>query len=88
LRELLLSDFGLETTEQAAARRGQSPATLRALVAKGAIPAVVVGSGRSARYLVRPADVDAVPVRGKGAPPKPKPPAPKPAPKTRAKGKK
>lgn len=81
MRELKLSDFGLETTEQAAERRGQHPATVRKLVADGAIPAVVVGTGRSARYLVRPADVDAVPVRGRGQPPKagePDPPAKRP----------
>lgn len=68
MRELKLSDFGLETTEQAAARRGQNGATVRKLVADGVIPAVVIGAGRTARYLVRPADVDAVPVRTRGAP--------------------
>lgn len=86
VRELPLSDFGLETVEQAATRRGQSPATVRKLVADGVIPAVVIGTGRSARYLVRPGDVDKVPVRGKGAPkgnenakkPAKKPPARKP----------
>lgn len=67
VREIPLSEVGLETVEQAAARRGQAPATVRRLVAVGQIPAVIVGSGRSARYLVRPADVDAVPVRGAGA---------------------
>lgn len=70
VRELSISEFGLETTEQAAARRGQHPATLRQLVADGTIPAVVLGAGRTRRYLVRPADVDAVPVRGRGAPAK------------------
>jgi len=68
VQELKLSDFGLETTEQAAERRGQSQQTIRNLVASGEIPAVVIGAGRSARYLVRPEDVDKVPVRGKGAP--------------------
>ena len=69
VRELSLADFGLETTEQAAARRGQSGPTVRRWVAKGYIPAVVVGTGRTTRYLVRIADVDAVPVREPGAPP-------------------
>lgn len=68
VREIPLSEVGLETTEQAAARRGQSAATVRKLVADGLVPAVVVGTGRSARYLVRPADVDLIPLRGKGAP--------------------
>ncbi|MDY3555283.1 helix-turn-helix domain-containing protein [Gemmata sp. JC717] len=68
VREIPLSEVGLETTEQAATRRGQSPATVRKLVADGLVPAVVVGAGRAARYLVRPCDVDAVPIRGKGAP--------------------
>lgn len=66
--ELKLSDFGLETTEEAAARREQTAQTVRKLVATGRVPAVVIGSGRSAKYLVRPADVDAVPVLPKGRP--------------------
>jgi hypothetical protein len=69
VRELKLADFGLETTEQAATRRGQSGAHVRKLVADGLVPAVVIGEGRSARYLVRPEDVDAVPVRARGAQP-------------------
>lgn len=69
VRELKLSDFGLETTDEAATRRGQSQAHVRRLVADGEIPAVVIGVGRSARYLVRPTDVDAVPVRSRGAQP-------------------
>jgi hypothetical protein len=68
VRELKLSEFGLETVEDAAGRRNQHPTTIRKLVADGAIPAVVIGTGRSARYLVRPKDVDAVPVRKPGAP--------------------
>lgn len=81
VRELDLADFGLETVERAAARRGQNRATVRLWVAKGLLPAVVLGAGRTARYLVRPADVDAVPLRGKGRPPKGEgegEPAPKP----------
>ncbi len=94
MREIPLSEVGLETTEQAAARRGQSGATVRKLVADGVIPAVVIGTGRTARYLVRPADVDAVPIRVRGAPGgnanAKKEEAPKPAkkPTARPKGKK
>ena len=68
VRELPLSEFGLETVENAASRRNQHPTTLRKLVAVGVMPAVVVGAGRSARYLLRPADVDALPVKTPGRP--------------------
>lgn len=68
MTELSLAEFGLETTDQAALRRGQHQATVRKWVADGRIPAVVIGSGRTARYLVRIADVDAIPVRTRGAP--------------------
>lgn len=68
MREFLLSTVGLETTEQAATRRGQHPATVRNWVATGKLAAAVIGRGRTARYLVRIADVNAVPIREAGAP--------------------
>ena len=68
VREFPLSECGLETTEQAATRRGQHPATVRNWVNKGKIAAAVIGAGRTARYLVRIADVDAIPILEPGAP--------------------
>lgn len=81
LIKLDLANFGLETTEQAATRRGQHPATVRKWVADGILPAVPIGKGRTTRYLVEPAVVDAIPIRERGAPKKnanaKKPTAPK-----------
>lgn len=58
VREITLADLGLETCGRAAARRGCDPATVRRWVSLGWIPAAVVGSGRTAVYLVRVSDVD------------------------------
>ncbi len=81
VREIPLSEVGLETCEAAAGRRKCDPATVRRWVNMGWVPAVVVGSGRSRVYLVRSADVDAFtpPKRGR------QPAAKKPAEKRRAK---
>ena len=60
VRAIALDTLGLETVARAASRRGQHPTTVRRWVASGLLPAVVVGRGRSAVYLVRVADVDAI----------------------------
>ncbi len=63
-----LSEFGLATVAEAAVRRECDPSTVRRWVHTGLVPAVAIGSGRSAVYLVRLADVDSVEVRPVGAP--------------------
>lgn len=67
MRELPLSEFGLETLAAACARKGWVTATAQKWVQRDLLPVVVVGSGRSAKHLVRVADVDAFvpPVRGR-----------------------
>jgi hypothetical protein len=58
MRELPLSDFGLETIASACARKGWVVTTTQKWVQRGLLPVVVVGSGRSAKHLLRVADVD------------------------------
>lgn len=69
MQELNLSDFGLETLAAACARKGWAVPTAQKWVQKGLLPVVVIGTGRSAKHLVRPRDVDAFtpPPRGRPA---------------------
>lgn len=69
MRELPLSDFGLETISGACARKGWVVATAQKWVQRGLLPVVVVGSGRSAKHLLRVADVDAFVPPSRGRPP-------------------
>jgi hypothetical protein len=65
VREISLSEFGLETVTVACARKKWSPKSVQNWVRAGLIPAVPVGGGRGT-YLLRVADVDAFapPARG------------------------
>lgn len=82
-----LSSFGLISVEDAARRRNCDPSTVRRWASRGEIPVVVVGSGRSAKFLLRIADVESFVPGTVGAPKgnanAKKEPAPKPT-KTRA----
>jgi excisionase family DNA binding protein len=68
LKVIPLSDFGLEDTETAAKRLGVDPSTVRRWVRRGELPTVPIGTGRSAKYLVRIADVDTFQPNPVGAP--------------------
>lgn len=69
MREIPLSEFGLATVAEVCARKGWAPKTVQNWIRSGLLAAAVVGSGRSAKYLLRLADVeDLVPPR-RGAPP-------------------
>jgi excisionase family DNA binding protein len=58
VREIPLSDVGLVTVEEAAAAKGCDPSTVRRWASRGNIPVIVVGKGRSAKFLLRKTDVD------------------------------
>jgi hypothetical protein len=77
MRELSLSEFGLERVADACARKGWAAKTVQNWIGKGLLPAVVLGTGRGATYLVRIEDVDAFEPPPRGRPPKqaPKKPA-------------
>lgn len=68
MNELCLSEFGLETVEDAARRRNRSVEAVRVWIRSGAIPVLIVGAGRSARFLVRVRDVDGYQPAPRGAP--------------------
>jgi hypothetical protein len=59
VREIPLSDFGLETVAEVCARKGWAPKTVQNWIRWELIPVVPVGTGRSAKFLVRSSDVDA-----------------------------
>lgn len=63
-----LSKFGLETIESAANRKGVAATTMRRRVQLGQIEAIAIGSGRSMKYLVVIASVDAFAPAPVGAP--------------------
>ena len=82
MREISLSEFGLETVAGACARKKWSPKSVQNWVKAGLLPAVPVGAGRGT-YLLRVADVDAFETPRRGPKPgnqnaKKKPPAKKP----------
>src|SRR5262245_52930792 len=57
VRELPLSDFGLMTVAQACEAKGWTPTTVSRWVRAGLIPAVVIGTGKGALFLLRRSDV-------------------------------
>lgn len=63
-----LSELGLMTVEEAARERGCDPSTVRRWASRGEIPVVQVGTGRSAKFLLRKTDLDAFTPRSAGAP--------------------
>jgi hypothetical protein len=73
VRELSLSEFGLELVSDACARKGWSAKTVQNWIGAGLLPAVVLGTGRGATFLVRIKDVDAFQPPPRGRPPKEKP---------------
>jgi hypothetical protein len=91
LREIPLSDFGLETVAQACARMDWAAKSVQNWIRAGLLPAVSVGGGRGhGTFLLRTEDVDAFELPARGPMPKaqrePKPAAAKkPAAKPRAK---
>lgn len=89
MREIALSEFGLEPLADACVRKGWVQRTAQKWVQDGHLAAAVVGAGRSAKYLVRTADVDAFtpPPRGRPVKDKPAPAKEKAAPKAKGKGK-
>ena len=74
MRVLPLSDFGLVTVPEACALRGWAAKSVQNWVRAGLMPAVVVGTGRSAKFLLRRSDVAAFVPPRRGPKPKPKPP--------------
>lgn len=65
------AEFGLLTVEEAAEIRGVDVRTVQRWIAAGSIPAVVIGSGKRAAYLVREKDVRAFSPNAVGRPVKP-----------------
>jgi excisionase family DNA binding protein len=68
MRQVALADVGLMTVEEAAAVKGCDPSTVRRWASRGDIPVIVVGSGRSAKFLLRKTDVDGFTPGPVGAP--------------------
>jgi excisionase family DNA binding protein len=68
MNRLALAEFGLMTVDEAAALRGCDPSTVRRWASRGEIPVLVVGEGRSAKFLLRKADVEAFAPNPVGAP--------------------
>lgn len=83
MKVIPLSEFGLVSVEEAARLRNCDPSTIRRAASRGDLPCVVVGAGRSAKFLLRKTDVEAFEARPRGAPVgnqfAKKEPAPKPA---------
>jgi|GEM_PF-2955395 len=69
MREIPLSEFGLMTVADVCAEKGLAPKTVQNWINAGLLPVVVVGSGRSAKFLLREEDVKAFtpPARGRPA---------------------
>lgn len=68
MREIPLSDVGLMTVEEAASVKGCDPSTVRRWASRGDIPVIVVGAGRSRKFLLRKTDVDGFTAPPVGAP--------------------
>ena len=68
MREIPLSVFGLESVPDVSARKGDgwSVRAVQNWIAAGLLPVVVVGVGRSAKFLLRTRDVDAFSPPGRG----------------------
>jgi hypothetical protein len=76
VRELSLAEFGLELVSEACARKGWAAKTVQNWIRAGLLPAVVLGTGRGATFLVRIKDVDDFEPPPRGRPPKEKPKRP------------
>jgi excisionase family DNA binding protein len=68
MRVVALADVGLMSVEEAAAVKGCDPSTVRRWASRGDIPVIVVGTGRSAKFLLRKTDVDGFTPGPVGAP--------------------
>jgi excisionase family DNA binding protein len=68
IREIPLSDVGLMSVETAAQLKGCDPSTVRRWAARGEIPVIVVGTGRSRKFLLRKTDVDGFTPKPPGSP--------------------
>lgn len=81
MRVIPLSSYALETVPEVCERKGKgwSASTVQNWIHAGLLPVVVVGSGRSAKFLLRTEDVDQFTPPARGRPPV------KPAPKSRKK---
>jgi hypothetical protein len=64
-----LASLGLETVAEVSARKGAgwSVKIIQVRIRAGELPVVVVGEGRSAKFLLRTKDVDAYTPPGQGA---------------------
>lgn len=67
--EIPLSEFGLMTVAEACAAKGWAAKTVQNWIGAGLLPAVVIGAGRSARFLLRKSDVKAFVPPPRGRPP-------------------
>jgi hypothetical protein len=66
--EIPLSDMGLISVDDAAARRHVNERTIRMWIEKDLLPVIVVGKGKRASYLLRAADVTTLVAPARGAP--------------------
>jgi hypothetical protein len=81
MRVVPISVFGLETVQEVSARKGDgwSIRAVQNWINAGLLPVVVVGAGRSAKFLLRTRDVNKFAPPGRGTKPASKPaPARKP----------
>lgn len=85
MREIPLSEFGLVTVADVCAARGWASKTVQNWIRAELLPVVVIGSGRSAKFLLRESDVKAFVPPARGRPAAKKPAAKKPAARKRAK---
>jgi hypothetical protein len=84
--EIPLAQFGLETVAEACDRKGWAHRSVQNWINGDLLPCVVIGVGKSAKYLVRKTDVDAFVPPPRGRPPtKPNEQAANPAGRKRAK---
>ncbi len=69
VQEIPLSEFGLEMVAGVAARKGWSEKAIQNWIRAGLLPAVVLGTGRGATFLVQTSDVEkfVTPPRGRPA---------------------
>jgi hypothetical protein len=67
MQEIPLSTYGLETVAEVCQRKKWSAKTVQNWVNAGLLPAVVIGAGRSAKFLLRTEDVNSFtpPPRGR-----------------------
>lgn len=74
MKEFSLSEHGLETVADACARKGWAARSVQNWINAGLLSVAVVGSGRTRKFILRKADVDAFVLPTRGAPRKtPKP---------------